>query len=307
MFRLTPSGNIRTLVEFCVTTCVDGQQPWGGVIQGSDGNFYGTTFGGGTHSNCSLCGGTIFKIAPDDTFTSLYSFCAQTNCTDGANPIAALVEGTDGNFYGTTENGGVTSHCPSGCGTIFKITPQGTLTTLYNFCSLAACMDGETPQAALVQGTDGNFYGTTSNGGGGSTVFRITPTGVFTTLHRFTDAEGGGVLNTLVQGTDGAFYGTANVGGNSSFDGTVFRIGVGLGPFVHPVYSFGAVGTRVTIVGTNLTGATAVSFNGTAAIFTVPSPWQIATTVPAGATTGNITVTLPGSTLTSNVAFTVLP
>jgi uncharacterized repeat protein (TIGR03803 family) len=156
--------------------------------------------------------------------TTLYSFCSQPNCTDGWFPLAALVQGTDGNFYGTTASGGkfgVTNEVNGG--TVFKITSAGVLTTLYNFCSQGAfCNDGSYPSAALVQGTDGNFYGTTEFGGfafycsnspGCGTVFMVTPTGgVETTIYNFcsqpncTDGlqAGGG----LVRATDGNFYGT---------------------------------------------------------------------------------------------------
>ena len=86
-------------------------------MQGSDGNFYGTTLDSGADDS-----GTVFKMTPGGTLTTLYSFCVQTNCTDGSEPSAGLVQGTDGNFYGTTGYGGA-----DGLGTVFKITPAGTL------------------------------------------------------------------------------------------------------------------------------------------------------------------------------------
>jgi uncharacterized repeat protein (TIGR03803 family) len=136
------------------------------LVQGTDGIFYGTTSFGGAN----LYYGTVFKITPSGTLTTLYSFC---DCTDGANPAAGLVQGTDGNFYGTTEFGGANLYY----GTVFKITPTGTLTTLYSFCTQSGCADGGEPQAGLVQATDGNFYGTTyccgANGNNG-TVFTLT-------------------------------------------------------------------------------------------------------------------------------------
>src|SRR5208337_4428285 len=159
--------------------------------------------------------GTVFTITPGGTLTTLYSFCSQSGCTDGANPYAALVQGTDGNFYGTTLGGAAN-------GTVFKMTPGGTLTTLYTFCY--GCT-GVSPYAALVQGSDGNFYGTTSFGGanGDGTVFRITPSGTLTTLHSFDGTDGAAVYAGLVQGTDGNFYGTTAQGGGSGV-GTVFTI-----------------------------------------------------------------------------------
>ena len=185
----------------------DGQDPLAGLVQGSDGNFYGTTDAGGTGGN-----GTVFKITPAGALTTLHSFSG----SDGRNPPATLVQGTDGNFYGTTNQGGA-----MGAGTVFKITPAGALTTLYPF----AGSDGSHPYAGLVQGTDGNFYGTTNQGGTGDygTVFKITPAGTLTTLYSFPGSDGGYPQDTLVQGSDGNFYGTAKQGGTGNY-GTVFKI-----------------------------------------------------------------------------------
>src|SRR5579871_2218755 len=119
------------------------------------------------------------------TLTTLYSFCSQSNCTDGNTPTAGLAQGSDGNFYGTTAGGGA-----NGGGTVFKITPSGALTTLYSFCSVGVypfCEDGLFPQATLVLATDGTFYGTTEGGGAShvGTVFKISPSGELTTLYSF--------------------------------------------------------------------------------------------------------------------------
>jgi len=124
--------------------------------------------------------GTVFQVTPGGTITTLYSFCAQANCTDGSAPYAGLVQATNGNLYGTTEAGGA-----NGKGTVFEITLGGTLTTLHSFCSQANCADGSLPRAGLIQATNGNFYGTTFNGGalGVGSVFSITTTGKLTTLY----------------------------------------------------------------------------------------------------------------------------
>jgi uncharacterized repeat protein (TIGR03803 family) len=348
VFKITPSGTLTTLHSFCSQSCTDGGAPYAGLVQGTDGNFYGTTFGG-------IANGTVFKITPSGTLTTIYTFCF--GCT-GANPYAGLVQATDGNFYGTTFFGGA-----NGVGTVFEITPSGTLTTLYSFCPQSGCTDGANPYAALVQAangdlygtteygnssgtvfeitpsgtltslqafngpngaspyaglvqaTDGNFYGTTEQGGANSctlgsqdvgcgTIFKITPGGVLTTLHSFDGTDGEYPYAGLVQATDGNFYGTTS-GGGANGDGTVFSLSVGLGPFVETQPTSGNVGATVEILGTNLTGATGVSFNGTAATFTVVSASLITTTVPAGATTGYVKVATPSGTLTSNVAFRV--
>ncbi len=226
VFKMTRGGLLTTLYSFCApTNCTDGSTPYAGLVQGTDGNFYGTTAGGGAYCAYSGCG-TIFKITPSGTLTTLHSF----NSTDGAYPAAALVQATDGNFYGTTQNGG-NAGCEGGCGTVFKITPGGALTTLYSFNGA----DGSAPWAGLVQGTDGSFYGTTVSGGetaqqclssipGCGTLFRITPAGTLTTLHKFNGADGWGPYGGLVQGTDGSFYGTTGYGGAYNPAGTVFKI-----------------------------------------------------------------------------------
>jgi uncharacterized repeat protein (TIGR03803 family) len=237
-FEITPRGTLSTLYSFCAQpNCTDGYNPIAGLVQGTDGNFYGTTQGGGAQQYCLSAGcGTIFKITPHGGLTTLYTFCAQPNCTDGYNPIARLVQGADGNIYGTTNYGGVSSNCNGSCGTIFKITRAGSFTTLLSFDGT----DGGNPSAGLVQGADGNFYGTTSAGGsnencpsgGCGTVFKITPGASLTTLYSFCPQpgcnDGSNPVAGLVQGTDGNFYGTTETGGgNGSCGGgcgTVFRI-----------------------------------------------------------------------------------
>jgi len=232
VFQITSTGTLTTLYYFCSeTNCTDGELPYAGLVQGADGNFYGTTQAGGRDVSCdgyTGCG-TIFKIAPSGTLTTLYTFCPTTPCTDGTDPYAALVQGTDGNFYGTTEGGGI----GLGAGTVFKITPSGALTTLYQFCPQANCPDGGDPYGALVQGSDGNFYGTTEGGGANDddgTVFAITPSGTLTTLHSFAGTDGAHPQAGLVQGSDGNFYGTTNAGGaqgscpGETGCGTVFKI-----------------------------------------------------------------------------------
>jgi uncharacterized repeat protein (TIGR03803 family) len=176
VFKMTRDGTLTPLYSFCHQTgCPDGAGPYGGLVQTSDGSFYGTTSYGG-NTACGYDGqgcGTVFKITANGTFALLYTFCSQPNCTDGASPTAGLVQGSDGNFYGTTTSGGAL-----GCGTVFGITPQGALTTLHSFCSGGTYADGAYPSGGLVQASNGFFYGTT-NGGGiyrDGTVFRFSVT-----------------------------------------------------------------------------------------------------------------------------------
>ena len=194
-----------------------------------------------------------------------------------------------------------------GNGTVFKITSQGMLTTLYNFDGT----DGDLP-TGLVRATDGNFYGTTAAGGGRAcsfidgcgTVFEISASGAFRTLYIFHRSHSPPA--PPIQDTRGDFYGTT-VGGGSYGDGTIFGLSIGLSPFVKTNPASGTIGAVVYILGTNLVGATSVTFNGTVAAFTVVSASVITTTLPSGATTGTLQVVTPGGTLSSNVPFRVLP
>jgi uncharacterized repeat protein (TIGR03803 family) len=312
VFKMSLNGTLVVLHDFSGT---DGAYPFAGLLQATDGNFYGTTFAGGAdHGDCTDGGcGTLFKITPSGKFTSLYSFCTQKHCADGERPRSVLVQGTDGKLYGTTELGG-----EYGDGTIFRLSPNGRLTTLYSFCSQTGCPDGENPLTGLALGSDGNFYGTTSYGGNheGGTAFSITPSGQLTTLYNFCSendcADGDAPEGGLIQATDGSFYGTTYLGGepecpsDQSRCGTIFKLDAGLGPLVTFVRAAGKVGQTGGILGQGLTGTTSVSLNGIPATFTVVSDTFIRATVPAGATTGYVTVITPSGTLTSNVPFHVI-
>jgi uncharacterized repeat protein (TIGR03803 family) len=305
IIRITTSGTLTTLYSFCPKSgCTDGAFPGAGLIQATDGNFYGTTLSGGANNNsaCSVEGcGTVFKITSSGALTTLHSFCSQSGCTDGQGPTAGLMQGTDGNLYGTTYAGG-----DNGNGTVFKITTAGKWTLLHAFCPQTGCADGQGPNAGLIQATDGNFYGATVSGGtlGAGTIFKITSTGTLTTQHSFTGLDGEEPYAGLIQGTNGEFYGTTFIGGAHGY-GVVYSLSVGLGPFVETRPTSGKVGAAVTILGTNLTGATSVTFNGKAATFTVVSSSEITTKVPTGATTGEVEVKTPSGTLSSNVEFRV--
>jgi len=284
VFSVTPAGAFRSLHSFGGN---DGAGPYSGVIQGTDGNFYGTTLYGGAHGY-----GTVFMVPSTGAGTTLYSFCARPSCRDGSNPSGALIQGIDGNFYGTTSQGG-----SAGFGTVFKITPDGTLTTLVSFTGT----NGMYPYAGLVQATDGNFYGTTNGDPyGNGAIFQVAPTGQLTVLYTSAAQFHGG----LIQATDGNFYGTSYAGGLWD-DGAVYSLSVGLGPFVKTLPTSGKAGTTILILGTNLSGATGVTFNGVKAEFDQSVPWMIPAIVPTGATTGKIEVALPSGTLSSNIDFRV--
>jgi len=345
VFKITPSGTLTSLHSFDGT---DGDSPNAGLVQGTDGKFYGTTFAGGANANGYPGGdGTVFSITSSGKFTSLHSF---NGSIDGYYIYAGLVEAADGNFYGSTGNGPLTNGgFDSPNGSVYKITPSGTLTTLYAFpfdepnggfpqtapiqaadgnlygttngtffkmtCggTLTTLFtfdgpDGDVLFAPLIQASNGKFYSTTEEGGanGYGTVFSITRGGTLTTLHSFDSTDGASPYGGLVQATNGKFYGTTYEGGASG-DGTLFSLAVGLGSFVKTLPASGKVGAAVKILGTDLTGATGVSFNGTAATFTLVSSTEITTAVPAGATAGSVTVTTPSGTLRSNQQFRVTP
>jgi uncharacterized repeat protein (TIGR03803 family) len=305
VFKITFGGALTTLYNFCNTIdCNRFGPPYpSALVQGSDGNFYGTTAGG----NVNL--GTVFKMTPSGTLTTLYTFSGP----DGSSPSGSLVQGPNGAFYGMTVTGGNTnSNCPyqstSTCGTIFKITPGGTLTTLHKFNA----SDGANPQGSLVLGTDGNFYGTTYQGGGSTsagTIFKINPAGKLTSLYTFCQGwfcvDGSTPRTALMQATDGTFYGTTFNGGQQTL-GVVFNLSMGLGRFVQTAPLSNSVGSNIIILGNGLTGSTSVKFNGTSAAFAVVSDTEITATVPSGATTGRVKVTTPSGMLTSNAVFRVI-
>jgi uncharacterized repeat protein (TIGR03803 family) len=263
VFRISPSGSYTNLYSFRGPP-TDGAGPTAGLIQGSDGNFYGMTeLGGATNS------GIVFRISPSGSYSNLYSFGSYTN--DGADPIGGLVQGSDSNFYGTTLFGGTTN-----VGTVFRISPSGSETNLYSFGSYAT--DGFLPLAGLVQASDGNFYGTTYDGGttynggtnsvctnGCGTVFRISPSGVYTSLYSFGISTNDGTKPTaaLVQASDGNLYGTTPLGGNTSL-GTIFRISLS-GSYSN-LYLFQGFPNDGASPGSGLTQGNDGDFYGTTAI-----------------------------------------
>ncbi len=363
IFKIMPNDKLTTLYSFCSEIgCTDGGAPYGGLVQATNGEFYGTTTIGGGNGNDS---GTVFKMTPSGALKTIYSFCAESNCADGGSPLAALIQARNGDLYGTTVAGGAYGNsgtifkitlsgkltplhsfcaegpgCANGAqpyygslvqasngilygttlvggtgnnGTVFSITPSGMFTTLYRFCSQSKCSDGAVPFGALIQATDGELYGTTFFGGVNGnygTIFKITTSGTFTSVYSFcsqsgcTDSER--PYAGLLQATNGDLYGTTTASGADGY-GTVFSLSEGLGPFVKTQPTAAAVGAVVQILGNDLTGTTTVSFHGAVAVFEVVSDSEIKATVPAGATTGKVTVLTPSGTLTSNVAFSVVP
>jgi uncharacterized repeat protein (TIGR03803 family) len=309
VFKITPQGALTTLYNFAGVDYNDGSFPAASLIQGLDGNFYGTTYGGGTSRACDVGCGTVFGITPGGSVTVLLSF----DLTDGFSPFA-LVQGTDGNFYGTTEGGGSGIACYLGCGTVFKVSPAGTLTTLHSFTGPTT--DGSNPYAGLVQGRDGNFYGTTSAGGdvlydctyesvhyGCGTVFEVTGAGTLTIRHNFgIGTDGIYPVASLTQSSDGNLYGTTEFGGTATrcnpgfFQtgcGTIFEISPQGKEFVlHIFHGTDGAGpeaglfqaTNGVFYGTTAIGGAVESYGSVFSLDTGLAPF--ATTVPTAGAVG---------------------
>jgi len=335
IFKITKRAILTTLYSW--TPNDNSEFPEAAPIEGNDGNFYGTTAGGGGNSSAykitpsgtfttfgllpggsgspllqatdgnfygSLEPGTVFKMTPEGILTIVYQF----DGVHGLYPNGPVIQGSDGNFYGTTGAGGSNNECTNGCGVAFKLTPQGVITVLHNFGDPNYPNDGTGPSAGLAQATDGNFYGTTYSGGTAynGVIFQITPDGAYSILYNFDGTHGAYPQSTLLQHTNGKIYGLTPLGGTHN-KGVVYRLDVGLAPFISLVSTLGKIGKTVEVLGQGFTGTTAVSFNGTAATFTVKSDTYLTAAVPAGATTGFVTVTTPSGTLTSNKPFRVGP
>ncbi len=354
VYKLTLDGNLTTLYSFCTTSeCPDGSGPYG-IIQASDGNLYGVTSNGG-----KLTAGTLFRVSPTGEFKVLLYFCPLGNCVDAPSPTG-LIQGIDGNLYGTTRFDGAHNG-----GVLYKMTLDGEYTVIYNFCSLSGCLDGGGPNQivqdangnffgtnygggskgygtvfeltsknqyivldnfdfllgapeGLTLASDGNFYGASmgaSNYGTGGTVFEVTPKGEVTFLNVFGNScaldTGYYPIGSIFQSTEGTLYGATGYG-NSVGDcnpngvgyGTIYSVS-GLTPLVETAPVAGPVGQSVIILGNGLTGSTSVTFNGVEAEFTVESDTYIKATVPTRATTGVVSVVTPSRTLKSNPQFVV--
>jgi uncharacterized repeat protein (TIGR03803 family) len=309
VFQITPGGSLT--YPYIFKGGNDGRYPTAPPIQGTDGNWYGTTQGDFGNP------GSVYKLVPPSTFTSLHQF------VHGEQPQDPLVQATDGNFYGTTHYGGTSNN-----GSAFRITPAGKFTVIYNFDTT----NGQAPYSPLIQGADGNFYGTTTSGGSGSggVVFKLSPTRKITVLYNFIQGDTPSVpIAGLVQATDGYLYGATDNGnshGGTTSDGTIFRMkakpstpsyrhdfdltmgrgpqdtllqhtngilygdtleggaptsdcGVfygldeGLKPFVSLLFTSGKVGDTIGILGQKFTGTTAVFFNGVSAAFTLDTTY----------------------------------
>ncbi len=205
----------------------DGGQAYAGVTLASDGNFYGTTWDGGTGNN-----GVFFKVTRSGTYTLLHNFAGYEGGIDGNHPVAAPVEASDGNLYGTTEGTTGSTVIPS---TIYKYTRAGVFSTIYTFNGTV----GLVVHSSLIEGADGYLYGTASEGGinGCGTIFKVSTAGVVLQYYSLTSGTDTGCspVGPLLQGADGNFYGTTQAGGTYSM-GTIFKMSPGF--VVSTLYSF---------------------------------------------------------------------
>lgn len=220
IFQVTHTGTLTTLVNLTGRGAANegGPATPTSMMAASDGQLYGTSSQGGT-----LNKGTVFRCAPDGTITTLVNFTGNDTTNKGRGPVGRLVEGPDGNLYGTTAGGGADDK-----GTVFKMTKAGSLTTLVQFTGIGGTHPGDGPMAALVDGGDGWFYGSTEDGGtnGDGTLFKVDALGNFAVLVHFSwngAGNAGSSPGSLVKGTDGNFYGTTRSGGTESY-GTAFRV-----------------------------------------------------------------------------------
>jgi uncharacterized repeat protein (TIGR03803 family) len=280
VFEITTGGTLTTLYNFCSQTgCADGEEPFGGLVQATDGNFYGTTVAGGTTHSCnSFTCGTVFKITPTGTLTTLHSF----DGTDGESPYAGLVQATSGNFYGTTHDGGTSGNCGTyGCGTVF---------------SLSVGL-GPFVETKPTSGKEGAKIGILGQGFSSSSVVKFGGTKATTVV-----LSGTTFITATVPA--GALTGavTVTTGTTTLISQQTFKVLPTIASFSP---TSGPVGTLVTIKGTGLKQATKVTFDGKSATPTVISDTEVTADVPTGAATGKIAVTTKGGSATSATSFTV--
>jgi uncharacterized repeat protein (TIGR03803 family) len=299
VFKITPAGVVSILHSFG-TIANDGEYPEAAVVQASDGNYYGTTEAGG-----SAGFGAVFKLTSAGTVTIQHSFGDGTVTNDGKNPVAALIQSTDGNFYGTASDGGFQNN-----GTLFKITPQGTETILHVFGDGSVLNDGSDPEAALILGADGNYYGTTEQGGavGSGSIFKMTPQGVMTILHSFGDgsvpSDGTYAIGGLIQDTTGIFYGTTSEGGGAG-EGTIYKLAVAVPNVTSALTASGTVSLPFRYQTTAANTPTSYTAINLPAGLTINNVTGLITGTPVIAGTFNVTLTLTNASGSTTVTLTI--
>ena len=341
VFKITPGGAFTKLHDFTASDAA----PRGGVIEGKNGKFYGTTcsqFGpwtgysitsSGTYKHltnsvppCPFSGlilgadgkfygtsqvggdssrGTVFSMTAAGAIKIIYSF----DYTHGAYLYSPVAQGNDGYLYGTTSGGGGPQD-----GVVFRLSTNGKKLTVLREFDARQGTDGATPYAGLVAATDGNFYGATAGGANsgpvpGGDFFSINSTGSdYSMIFAFDDVHGALAQATPMQHTNGKIYGLTGRGGpHAGEQGVIYEVDAGLPNFVYLMTRWGVSGKTVEILGTGLTGATSVKFGSGAATFNVVSDSYMTAVVPDSGSAGFVTVTMPSGTLTSSRTFFVTP
>jgi uncharacterized repeat protein (TIGR03803 family) len=341
VFKMTTTGTITLLHSF--NSVFDGAFPWSPPIEGTDGNFYGTASGGKGNN------GLVYKVTSSGTYTTLYiltpgigtypiapptqgadgflylpvSLGGANSCGSilklttagvlnssymfpcgpgGAFPIGPLVQASNGNFYSTTQDGGT-----NGEGTIYQVTTGLAVTILHSFGTTFG--DGSYPGAGLLLATDGNYYGSTAEGGtfDDGVLFNTTTSGTYKDLYSFNNSVNlmqTSPLSPEVQNTNGLLYGVTEFGGTNN-QGTIYSLNMGLAPFVNAPLFSGKEGGSVLILGNHLSGTSMVTFNGVPASFEVKSDTHLSATVPSGATSGYIEVTTGSGVVKSRKVFRI--
>ncbi len=293
MYKITAAGVFSTLHTFANST--EGYNISAGLIQGTDGNFYGCTNSGGANN-----AGTIFKATTAGVVTVLHAFAG---LADGNACSYSLVQGTDGKLYGTAGAGTFNA------GVIFKLTTAGSYTALHQ---INGSTEGFGIRSGLTQASDGKFYGVTQNQGSATngTLYSITATGTYSVAHSFDNPTGDLPVSGVFQHTNGILYGSTNSGGTgpNAGNGVFYSLNISANPFAKALTTSGRVGSTVELLGQGFTGATKVTFGGIAATtIAVTSDTYMTAVVPTGAKTGTITVTRTSGPLTTLVSFKILP
>jgi uncharacterized repeat protein (TIGR03803 family) len=290
IFRMTAGGAVTPLYSFCShpgSACPGGQTPISALVQASTGDLYGLSENGTTSA--------IYKLTLAGQFTTVYTFCTQSDCPDGSFARGFLTMAADGSLYGGSTGAGTSREQ----GVIFRISPDDHVTVFHTFKipKLSEALQ-------MIPGSDGNLYGVAE-----SAIYRLTPDGDVTVILNVPSVpkiqENFGSITGLGQYTSGLLFATT-IGGGQYGQGVILSFDAGLPPFVKAQPGSGGAGSAVTILGTSLAGATSVTFGGAPAVFTVTSDHAISATVPAGATNGAIQVVTPQGTLSTDVPFFIL-